>query len=241
MALASPLSRVLPTIRSSCGAVASPSRSCDDVWRMDLEDLSIGTVVRARVLGHHVPGMSLTLLPPVPPGIDAWANLPAISDDPEVRRRPRSEWFPPIGSDVDAVVYGFTPHGELRLATKLSELAKARGPWGFWIELTISLLATETGGLGRAVPSGSGSLNLYFPPGPRLSVGYWLMGQVETDEGKLIEPGVNDQSVGYRCWCDDPFTRMRRGSRFEIHHACVPGEAGAHDRVVGNGTVVGPR
>ena len=82
------------------------------------QPLESGTLVSASVVEHHRWGVVVHLLPPAQ---DVIGVIDVLSVTNERPFRPFDD-YPPIGSQVQAVVMGYTPHGQLRLSTRSSDI-----------------------------------------------------------------------------------------------------------------------
>jgi len=86
---------------------------------MELEaPLPSGTLVAASVVEHHRWGVVIRLLPPAP---DVTGVIDVLSVTNERPYQPIDD-YPRIGSQVQAVVMGYTPNGQLRLSTRSSDV-----------------------------------------------------------------------------------------------------------------------
>jgi ribosomal protein S1 len=91
----------------------------DNVWETVKQRLAVGTLVRCRVKEHHPFGI-LTTLADCP-----FDGLIQITDFKDVGRMMRTE-YPPLGSEIEAVVLGFKERGtQIWLGVKPSQLSKA--------------------------------------------------------------------------------------------------------------------
>jgi exosome complex RNA-binding protein Csl4 len=82
------------------------------------QPLPEGSIVTARVTGHHQWGLEVTLLPPAPE-IAGTIDVMYVTNE-----RPFEPFtdYPPVGEIVRAVVMPYPPNGQLRLSTRNSDL-----------------------------------------------------------------------------------------------------------------------
>jgi hypothetical protein len=93
----------------------------DDAWRTTKQALPVGTHVRGRIKEHHPFGV-LTAILDIP-----FDGLIQITDFKDAGRMTPSE-YPPVGSEVEAVVLGFKEHGrQIWLGVKGSQLSMRHG------------------------------------------------------------------------------------------------------------------
>jgi predicted RNA-binding protein with RPS1 domain len=84
--------------------------------------LQVGTLVLGEIVAHHPWGVDVRLLFPKPE-IMGLIDLIWVTDE-----RPFEPFvdYPSIGQQVEAVVITYTPNGQLRLSTRVSDVDRAK-------------------------------------------------------------------------------------------------------------------
>jgi hypothetical protein len=184
--------------------------------------LSLGDVVRVRVIGHERSYLEVQLIDPPRPDRKASIDRMSLTD---IAAGDPASLYPQVGSELDAVVWRDRPPDWIRVLARPSEVAKARSNWGLWVPATITMLGAQQGGLDEQIPSGASRLDFRFTVPGRSVTSARLYSEVGP-----LEAGARLLAARLRLWRDSDRDLAVEGSEFEI----VLG-----DRVVGNGRVDG--